>query len=77
MNAAATTCGNGKRKLLKQAALPLPFAVRAERSIARIPTCLQPANGGHPNRACNSISPSGSFQPFWLGHPQDDKSIAC
>jgi len=43
MNDVDATCGNGERKLFQQAALPLPFAVRAALR-------LQPAGASDPNQ---------------------------
>ena len=54
MNAAAATGAHAKRRRLKQAALPLPFAVRAGRSPRLILTGFQPANGSYPTSAGNS-----------------------
>jgi hypothetical protein len=51
MNAADTTCGNPRRTLLSHAAMPLTFAVRAERVGGLIPTRAQPAGVSDPEEA--------------------------
>ena len=73
---ADATCGNAKTKLLKHAALPLPFAARAGRSAPLLPTCLQPAGAGAPNQSTDSTSGSDYFQLLFSVHVNHDKSIA-
>jgi len=51
MNTAAATCGKATRELFQQAALPLPFAVRAGRSTPLLATGLQPPDAGDPNQS--------------------------
>jgi hypothetical protein len=63
MNDVDATCGNGERKLFQQAALPLPFAVRAALR-------FQPAGAGDPNHRTQLHIPTRPLPDSAIGtHP--------